>query len=78
MLLNDPQHSGHSIATLRQAANEGSLVIDFFAVGWAAHGARPLPWQPAPDDADPHRQITAPPKAANEQKQNRSRLIGSY
>jgi len=43
MLLNDPQHSGHSIAALRQAANEGSLVIDFLAVGWAAHGARPIP-----------------------------------
>ena len=27
VLLNDPQHSGPSIAALRQAANEGSLVI---------------------------------------------------
>lgn len=27
VLLNDPQHSGTSIAALRQAANEGSLVI---------------------------------------------------
>lgn len=27
VLLNDPQHAGASIAALRQAANEGSLVI---------------------------------------------------
>jgi predicted nucleic acid-binding protein len=27
VLLNDPQHSGSSIAALRQAANEGSLII---------------------------------------------------
>ena len=27
VLLNDPRHSGSSIAALRQAANEGSLVI---------------------------------------------------
>ena len=27
VLLNDPQHSGPSIAALRQAANEGSLII---------------------------------------------------
>jgi predicted nucleic acid-binding protein len=27
VLLNDPRHSGPSIAALRQAANEGSLVI---------------------------------------------------
>jgi predicted nucleic acid-binding protein len=27
VLLNDPQHSGPSLAALRQAANEGSLVI---------------------------------------------------
>jgi predicted nucleic acid-binding protein len=27
VLLNDPQHAGPSIAALRQAANEGSLVI---------------------------------------------------
>ena len=27
VLLDDPQHAGHSIAALRQAANEGSLVI---------------------------------------------------
>ena len=27
VLLNDPQHSGPSIAALRQAASEGSLVI---------------------------------------------------
>ena len=43
MLLNDPQHSGPSVAALRQAANEGSFVIEFFAVGWAAQGASPLP-----------------------------------
>jgi predicted nucleic-acid-binding protein len=27
VLLNDPRHSGSSIAALRRAANEGSLVI---------------------------------------------------
>jgi hypothetical protein len=43
VLLNDPQHAGPSVAALRRAANEGSLIICETVLVLSCGGVSPSP-----------------------------------